>query len=102
MARAESTADSRAHLTRERVLETAVAFVDRHGLEALSMRKLGEELGASAMSAYYYFANKERLLDGMVDAVFGEIEPPSTELDWKAAMRRRALSTRAALNRHRW
>jgi AcrR family transcriptional regulator len=102
MARAEPTTDTRAHLTRERVLETAVAFADRHGLEALSMRKLGDELGASAMSAYYYFPNKERLLDGMVDVVFGEIEPPSSELDWKTAMRQRAISTREALNRHRW
>jgi AcrR family transcriptional regulator len=102
MARAEPTTDSRAQLSRERVLETAVAFADRHGLEALSMRKLGHELGASAMSAYYYFANKEQLLDGMVDVVFSEIEPPSLELDWKTAMRRRAVSTREALNRHRW
>ena len=102
MARAEPATESRAHLSRERVLETAVAFADRHGLEALSMRKLGEELGASAMSAYYYFPNKERLIDGMVDVVFGEIEPPSLELDWKTAMRRRAVSTRDALNRHRW
>jgi AcrR family transcriptional regulator len=102
MARAEPSADARAHLSPERVLATAVAFADRHGLDALSMRKLGEELGASAMSAYYYFPNKERLLDGMVDAVFSEIEPPSAELDWKAAMRRRAVSTREALNRHRW
>src|ERR671937_1867701 len=102
MARAEPAMDSRTHLSRERVLETAVAFADRHGLEALSMRKLGEQLGASAMSAYYYFANKERLLDGMVDVVFSEIEPPSLELDWKTAMRRRAVSTREALNRHRW
>jgi AcrR family transcriptional regulator len=93
---------ARPQLSRERVLETAVAFADRHGLEALSMRKLGRELGASAMSAYYYFANKEQLLDGMVDVVFGEIEPPPAELDWKAAMRRRAVSTREALNRHRW
>jgi AcrR family transcriptional regulator len=102
MARAEPSADPRAQLSRERVLETAVAFADRHGFEALSMRKLGEELGASAMSAYYYFPQKERLLDGMVDAVFSEIEPPSAELEWKTAMRRRALSTREALNRHRW
>jgi AcrR family transcriptional regulator len=102
MPRTEPATDTRAHLSRERVLEAAVAFADRHGLEALSMRKLGEELGASAMSAYYYFPNKEQLLDGMVDVVFSEIEPPSPELDWKAAMRRRALSTRAALNRHRW
>ena len=102
MARAEPATDSRAHLSRERVLETAVAFADRHGLEALSMRKLGEELGASAMSAYYYFPNKEQLLDGMVDVVFGEIEPPSIDADWKTAMRNRAISTRAVLNRHRW
>src|ERR671929_459440 len=102
MPRAEPAADSRAQLSRERVLETAVAFADRHGLEALSMRKLGEELGASAMSAYYYFANKEQLLDGMVDLVFGEIEPPSLDADWKTAMRNRAISTRAVLNRHRW
>ena len=89
-------------LSRERVLTTAVAFADRHGLEALSMRKLAEELGAGAMSLYHYVPNKERLLDGMVDIVFGEIEPPSLELDWKSAMRRRALSTREVLGRHRW
>ncbi len=89
-------------LSRERVLEAAVAFADRHGLEALSMRKLADELGAGAMSLYHYVPNKTDLIDGMVDLVFGEIEPPSLELDWKAAMRRRALSTRAALNRHRW
>ena len=93
---------SRSHLSRERVLETAVAFADEHGLDALSMRKLGQELGVSAMSAYYYFANKEQLLDGMVDVVFGEIEPPALDVDWKTAMRDRAISTRAALNRHRW
>ena len=54
------------------------------------------------MSAYYYFANKDELIDGMVDVVFGEIEPPSLELEWKTAMRRRAVSTREALRRHRW
>src|SRR4051794_27502154 len=102
MTSADPATDSRAHLSRERVLETAVAYADRHGLQALSMRKLGEELGASPMSAYHYFANKDQLLDGMVDVVFGEIDPPSAELDWKTAMRRRAVSTRDALNRHRW
>jgi AcrR family transcriptional regulator len=89
-------------LSEERVLRTAVALADRHGIEWLSMRKLADELGVSAMSPYYYVPNKERLLDGMVDIVFGEIEPPSLELDWKEAMRRRAVSTRAALRRHRW
>src|SRR3954447_4436446 len=102
MRRPEPATDARSQLSRERVLQTAVAFADRHGLPALSMRKLGQQLGASAMSAYYYFANKEQLLDGMVDVVFGEIEPPSLDLDWKTAMRRRAVSTREALTRHRW
>ena len=102
MARPEPATEPRAPLSRERVLETAVAFADRHGLEALSMRKLADELGAGAMSLYYYVPNKEELIDGMVDIVFGEIEPPSLELDWKTAMRRRAHSTREVLNRHRW
>jgi len=102
MARPEPATEPRAPLSRERVLETAVAFADRHGLEALSMRKLGDELGAGAMSLYYYVPSKVDLIDGMVDIVFGEIEPPSLELDWKTAMRRRAVSTREALNRHRW
>ena len=54
------------------------------------------------MSLYYYVPNKVELLDGMIDIVFGEIEPPSLDVDWKTAMRRRAVSTREALNRHRW
>ena len=84
------------------MLETAVALADRHGLDWLSMRKLAEELGVAAMTLYYYVPNKDELIDGMIDIVFGEIEPPSLELDWREAMRRRALSTREALNRHRW
>jgi AcrR family transcriptional regulator len=97
-----ATQEPREQLTEERVLRTAVALADRHGIDWLSMRKLADELGVSAMSPYYYVPNKERLIDGMVDIVFSEIEPPSLELDWKAAMRRRAVSTREALNRHRW
>ena len=83
-------------------MRTAVTLADRHGIEWLSMRKLADELGVSAMSPYYYVANKDRLIDGMVDIVFSEIEPPSLEVEWKTAMRRRAVSTREALNRHRW
>jgi AcrR family transcriptional regulator len=94
--------EPREQLTEERVLRTAVALADRHGLEWLSMRKLADELGVSAMSAYYYVPNKARLVDGMIDIVFSEIEPPSPAIDWKEAMRRRAVSTREALNRHRW
>jgi AcrR family transcriptional regulator len=97
-----ATQDPREQLTEERVLGTAVALADRHGIEWLSMRKLADELGVSAMSPYYYVPNKEQLIDGMVDIVFSEIEPPSLELDWKTAMRGRAVSTREALNRHRW
>src|SRR5215210_2290928 len=66
------------------------------------MRKLAKELGVEAMSLYNHVANKDDLLDGMIDIVFGEIELPPTDNDWKAALRTRAVSTRAALARHRW
>jgi AcrR family transcriptional regulator len=66
------------------------------------MRRLADELGAGAMSLYHYVPNKEELIDGMIGLVFEEIEPPSLDVDWKTALRRRALSTREALNRHRW
>ena len=79
-----------------------MTLADRHGIEWLSMRKLADELGVAAMSLYYYVPNKVELIDGMIDIVFSEIEPPSLEHDWKTAMRRRALSTRQTLNRHRW
>jgi len=98
----EEATETRAPLSRERVLETAVALADRHGLESLSMRKLADELSVAAMSLYYYVPNKVELIDGMIDIVFGEIEPPSLDVDWKTAMRRRAISTREALGRHRW
>jgi AcrR family transcriptional regulator len=83
-------------------LATAVALAQRDGIESLSMRKLADELGAGAMSLYHHVANKDELLDGMVDGVFGEIELPSTDDDWKTAMRKRAVSTREALRRHPW
>ena len=84
------------------MLETAVALAQREGLESLTMRRLADDLGVGAMTLYHYVPNKEKLLDGMVEIVFGEIELPTTEVDWKIALRRRALSTREALNRHRW
>jgi AcrR family transcriptional regulator len=92
----------RVPLSRERVLEAAVAFADEHGLAALTMRKLGEILGVEAMSLYNHVANKDQLLDGMIDVVFSEIELPPDGVPWKAAMRRRASSSRQALARHRW
>ena len=92
----------RTPLSRERVLRAAIALADEGGFESLTMRKLAKELGVEAMSLYNHVANKDDLLDGMVDLVFAEIELPSTDGDWRTAMRRRAVSTREALNRHRW
>lgn len=98
----QPTTETRPALSRERVLRTAVELADKGGLEALSMRKLADELGVAAMSLYYYVPGKDELITGMVDLVFAEIELPSGEIEWKVAMRRRALATRDALNRHRW
>ncbi len=92
----------RAPLSRELVLETAVKLADRGGLESLSMRKLGQELGVEAMALYYHFANKDEVIDGMVDLVFSEVDLPIGGADWKTAMRRRAFSLRDVLLRHRW
>ena len=80
----------------------AVDLADRGGLESLTMRRLADELGVGAMSLYYYVPNKDELIRGMVDIVFAEIELPPSDVDWQTAMRRRARSTREALNRHRW
>jgi len=95
-------AEHRARLTRERVLAAAVALADEIGIASLTMRKLGVELGVEAMSLYNHVANKSDLLDGMVDVVFAEIDLPAVGTEWRSAMRRRALSARAALTRHRW
>jgi AcrR family transcriptional regulator len=84
------------------VLGAALRLADKGGLEGLSMRKLGQALGVEAMALYYHFANKERVLDGIVDLVFAEIEVPEIGADWKTAMRRRAIAVRDALLRHRW
>jgi AcrR family transcriptional regulator len=92
----------RAGLSRERVLGAAVALADEGGLDGLSMRKLARSLGVEAMSLYNHVASKERLLDGMIDLVFAEVDAPSADGDWREQMRRRATSTRAALNRHPW
>jgi AcrR family transcriptional regulator len=102
MGRSDSATDPRMPLSRERVLRTAFTLAARDGIDSLTMRKLADELGAGAMSLYHHVPNKDELLDGMVDIVFGEIELPSTGVDWQTAMRRRAVSTREVLNRHRW
>src|SRR4051794_13671825 len=90
-------AETRARLNRDRVLRAAVALADAGGIESLSMRKLGLELGVEAMSLYNHVANKGDLLDGMIDIVFGEIDLPTSGTDWMTAMRRRAISVREVL-----
>src|SRR3954451_8126491 len=102
MNRPAPATEPRTRLSRERVLRAAVALAQRDGMESLSMRKLADEVGAGAMSLYHHVPNKEQLLDGMIDIVFSEIEPPPTDVGWKTAMRKRAVSTREALARQRW
>jgi AcrR family transcriptional regulator len=99
---ARKSTKRRAPLNRERVLRAAIALADRGGFDSLTMRRLANELGVEAMSLYNHVASKDDLLDGMVDLVFAEIEPPSSGGDWKTSMRKRAISTREALGRHRW
>ena len=95
-------AEPRMPLSRERVLGAAVALADDSGIGSLSMRKLGGALAVEAMSLYNHVANKDELLDGMVDLVFSEIDLPSGRDHWKTAMRQRAVSARQALARHPW
>src|SRR2546426_1475106 len=100
--RARQEAKRRAALTRERILRAAISLADRDGIESLSMRKLGHELGVEAMSLYNHVRNKVDMLDGMVDVVFSEIELPANGEEWQIAMRKRAISARQALLRHPW
>jgi len=96
------SARPRTPLSKERVLRAALVLADAGGIESLTMRKLGEKLGVEAMSLYNHVANKDDILDGIVDLVFSEIAVPSARADWKAAMRRRGISARDVLLRHPW
>ncbi|MCP4221787.1 MAG: TetR family transcriptional regulator, partial [Actinomycetia bacterium] len=93
---------SRARLTRDRVLAGAVALADKIGMEGFTIRKLAHELDVKPMTIYHHVPNKEAIIDGMVDRVFGEIDLPPTEVDWKSAVGQRARSARAVLARHPW
>jgi AcrR family transcriptional regulator len=99
---APHTRSTRDRLTRDRVLQAAIALADAGGIDALTMRKLGVDLGVEAMSLYNHVANKSDLLDGMVDAVVGRIELPPIGTAWRTAMEQRALSLRHLLISHPW
>ncbi|MBA3735997.1 MAG: TetR/AcrR family transcriptional regulator [Actinobacteria bacterium] len=99
---ADADSKARTPLTRERVLEAAIRLADEGGIESLTMRKLARELGVEAMSLYNHVANKGDLVDAIVDLVVGEIELPSTGVDWVADIKRCAVSAHEALLRHPW
>jgi AcrR family transcriptional regulator len=102
MAAGADDSDTRAPVTKERVLRSAAALADRSGIGSLTMRRLGRELGVEAMSLYKHVANKDAILDGLVELVVAEIEVPGPASDWKTAMRRRAISARRVLGSHPW
>jgi AcrR family transcriptional regulator len=106
---AEPRAEPRVPLSRERVLRAAVDVADAGGIESLTMRRLAEALGAEAMSLYYHVANKEAILDGVIDVLMSEIDeavsrtdPPPAEDDWMTALRMRILAAREVMLRHPW
>jgi AcrR family transcriptional regulator len=105
----ESSTETRIPLSKERVLQAAVGLADRDGIESLTMRNLAREVGVEAMSLYYHVANKEAILDGVVDVIVGEInaavsliDGPSPANDWKSAMRLRILAARDVMLAHPW
>ena len=105
---AQPDARKRTPLTRERVLRAAAELADERGIEALTMRNLGQQLGVEAMSLYNHVANKEAILDGAIKLVIGEVleavqdETVSDPAEWKAVTRRRILAAREVMLRHRW
>ncbi len=92
----------RTPLTRDRVLRVAISLADEKGIESLSMRKLGQELGVEAMSLYNHVANKDDLVDGIVEIVVGEFAMPRDDADWRVALRETAKSAHEVLLRHPW
>jgi AcrR family transcriptional regulator len=92
----------RAPLSRQRVLDAAMAVADAGGLGALTIRSLAQELAVKPMSLYHHVANKDEILDAVIDLVFDEIDPPSDETDWRSDLRRVAISARRVLRRHPW
>ena len=100
--RSEPSAEQRSPLTKERVVGAAIDLADRGGIDAISMRKLGQELGVDAMAIYRHVRSKDDLLDGMLGVVVGGIEPAPAGLTWKPALREQAMAARATMLRHPW
>ena len=105
----KDTPEARIPLSVERVLSSAIALADRDGIEALTMRNLAADLGVEAMSLYHHVANKEALLDGIVDMLIQEIgdelgglDIPEGEIDWRTVLRHRILRARRIMLRHPW
>jgi AcrR family transcriptional regulator len=94
--------ETRTPLSRERILRAALELADEGGIESLTMRKLGETLGFEAMSLYNHVANQDDVLDGILDLVLAETEPPSPDGEWATALRDSAISVHQALLRHPW
>jgi AcrR family transcriptional regulator len=94
--------EPRLPLTRDRILHAALELADKRGIESLTMRKLGQELGFEAMSLYNHVANKEDVFDGILDLVLAESEPPAPAGDWDTAIRDSAISVHESLLRHPW
>jgi len=99
---ARPRAKPRVHLSRDRVLRVAIQIADKSGIESLTMRNLAQRLGVEAMTLYHYVANKDEILKEIVDLVVSEIETPSVRGDWRAALRRSAVSAHQVLLRHPW
>jgi AcrR family transcriptional regulator len=100
--RSDGSREAHPRLSRERVLQGAVAVADAGGINSLTIRSLAQSLGVKPMSVYYYVANKDEILDGIIDLVFSEIELPTPGGDWRTEIRRRADSARRALRAHPW
>jgi len=100
--KAVADAKRRVPLSRERLLRGAIAVADAGGIGSLTIRSLAHELGVKPMSLYHHVANKEVIIDGIIDVVFSEIDLPPADADWRQAMRQRAISARGVLRRHPW
>src|SRR4051812_25854155 len=102
MGRRRTEVAKRAPLNLERTLQVALVIADAEGLEAVTMRRLARELGVEAASLYHYVNGKDQILDGLVEVVAAEIEPPTGSVEWRTAITERAHNTRASLRRHPW